>query len=106
MGLNWSSRCFKSRSILPRIADRPPWKRRAFECQQPRFRYPLAHYTSDGTEDANHNGALDVGESDPGNAASTPGGGSGNSRQVPVPPWALVLLAVSLLVTALRRRER
>lgn len=48
---------------------------------------------SDGVEDANQNGALDAGESDP-NMSSPP---NGAAAQVPLPAWMLVMLALLLV---------
>jgi subtilisin family serine protease len=57
---------------------------------------------SDGTEDTNYNGALDVGEYDPNNASSTP---PAEAKQVPLMgPWMLGLLAVLIVAVRLRCR--
>jgi hypothetical protein len=57
----------------------------------------------DGVEDANHNGALDVGEYDPNSASSVPP--SGAARQVPaIPPW--MLAPALLLIATIARRGR
>lgn len=54
----------------------------------------------DGVEDANRNGAVEQGESDPANPGSVPQGPA--LRQVPVPPW--VVAALSLVLGALGAR--
>jgi hypothetical protein len=49
---------------------------------------------SDGQEDANRNGALDAGETDPNNAGSFPA----MTQKVPAAPWwALVLLMTGFI---------
>jgi hypothetical protein len=48
----------------------------------------------DGVEDANRNGAVDDGESDPADQGSVPQGPV--RRQVPVPPWAFAALSLAL----------
>ncbi len=57
---------------------------------------------SDGVEDPNHNGMVDLGEYDPLSDASTPSGGGGESgspQQIPaMPAWAMTLFAGLLLL--------
>jgi len=62
---------------------------------------------ADGIEDANANGAYepDQGEYDPRDPGSAPGAGQ-PTRQVPLPPWALALLAALLVATGHRRGAR
>ncbi len=54
----------------------------------------------DGVEDANRNGSVDEGESDPRDAGSVPQ--SPARRQVPVPPWAPAALCLALGVLGVR----
>lgn len=54
----------------------------------------------DGVEDSNRNGAVDQGESDPVNPTSVPQGPA--RRQVPAPPWVIVVLGVALAALGVR----
>ncbi|MDH4382869.1 MAG: hypothetical protein QE509_13405 [Gammaproteobacteria bacterium] len=58
---------------------------------------------SDGQEDLNRDGGIAPGESDPGSASSIPG--PAVTRQVPLPPLALVALGVWLAHSGRRRRK-
>lgn len=57
----------------------------------------------DGAEDKNRNGRLDIGESDPASGTSLPP--SAAVKQVPVPKWALVMMALALAGVACRRQK-
>ncbi len=54
----------------------------------------------DGVEDSNLNGAVDQGESDPVNPASVPQAPA--RRQVPLPPWVIVVLGAALAALGAR----